>query len=210
MIVERAPEVVQLRDHWWWREGWQPGSRHLQWYLTFEGQDALHDSVTDLQKAVAGFAGLASVPLPWLHLTLAGFGEARSMTDEDVCRLITATHERLSGLPDLALVFARVLVLAESVVLVPERDERLADVQRAITEAARQVLGEQGDRLSVPFSPHLSVAYAGGSEDAEQVLASLQQVAPAPSVTARPTLSLVEVQRDDQAYTWRLVSAFPL
>lgn len=209
MIVERPPDVARLRDHWWWRDGWQPGSRHLQWYLTFEEQDALHDTVTDAQKAVAGFASLAAVPLPWLHLTLAGLGEARRVSDDDVLRLIDATHDRLVGQPDLELDFGRVVVLAESVILVPDESEGLESLQRVIAEAGREVLGDAAG-MALPFGAHLSIAYAGGSEDAEQVTASLQQLASAPAATARPTLSLVEVQRDDRAYTWRLVSAFPL
>ena len=42
MLVESVPDAAQLRDHWWLRPGWRPDTRMLSWYLTFEGETALH------------------------------------------------------------------------------------------------------------------------------------------------------------------------
>jgi 2'-5' RNA ligase len=210
VLVDRTPDAGRLRDHWWWRPGWEPGSRHLQWHLTFEGQCGLHDTVRSVQDALSGVDELEPVPLPWLHLTLAGFGEATAVTEDCVRQVINAAHERLASIPRVDLEFSRVTVYAESVVLTPEPSPSLAAVQALVEESGRHVLGQETAGISVPFAPHLSVAYCSGPAEGDAVVAALAAVGPLEPVLAQPTLSLVEVERDGRAYTWRLVSAFPL
>lgn len=210
MLVERTPDAGQLRDHWWWRPGWSPGSRHLQWHLTFEGQRELHDAVTAVQGALAGFDVLEPVPLPWLHLTLAGFGEVTAVTEDCVRQVINAAHERLAAAPRVDLEFSHVTVYAESVVLTPEPSAGLAAVQALVEESGRHVLGQEAPGISLPFAPHLSAAYCSGPVSGERVVAALAAIGDLAPVRVTPTLSLVEVERDGRAYTWRLVSAFPL
>lgn len=209
MRAEIVPDASRMRDHWWWREDWQPGSRHLQWYLTFEDAEPLHRLTTAVQKALAPFPTLEAVPLPWLHLTLAGFGSATAVGEDEVRDVINAAHERLGAQTDLSLTFAGAVVYAESVVLAPEPDPALTALQRVMEESGRTVLGRGASGITVPFAPHLSVAYAAGDVDGHAVLEALEEVDAEP-VVVRPTLSLVEVTRDDHQYTWRLVSAFPL
>ena len=210
MLVQRTPDSAELRDHWWWRPGWEPGSRHLQWYLTFEGQTGLHRLVEQIQGALADIDALDPVPLPWLHLTLAGFGEAGALTEDCVRRLISAAYEQLVHAPRVELTFSRIAVYAESVVLAPDPSSSLTWVHSLLEESGRQVLGRDAVGSNEPFAPHLSVAYAHGPASGDAVVAALQALRAVEPVRAQPTLSLVEVERDDHAYTWRLVSAFPL
>ena len=210
MHVDRTPDAEHLRDHWWWRPDWSPGSRHLQWYLTFEGESRLHRAVTSVQGALAGIHALAPVPLPWLHLTLAGFGEASAVTEDCVRQVINAAHERLVGAPRVDLTFSRVTVFAESVVLVPDPSESLTEVQALLEESGRHVLGQDAPGITLPFAPHVSIAYASGPVAGAAVVDALRAAHEIEPIDVRPTLSLVEVERDDHAYTWRLVSAFPL
>lgn len=210
MLVDRTPDAVELRDHWWWRPGWGPGSRHLQWYLTFEGSTLLHQLVADVQRSLAGIPNLEPVPLPWLHLTLAGFGETTAVTEDCVRQVINAAHDRLSGAPRVELAFSRVTVFAESVVLAPDPSPGLDTIQARLEESGRHVLGQDAPGISVPFAPHLSVAYACGPADGDAVADALTSMRDLEPVRVEPTLSLVEVERDGHAYTWRLVSAFPL
>lgn len=209
MRAEIVPDASRMRDHWWWREDWQPGSRHLQWYLTFEDAEPLHRLTTAMHKALAPFPALEAVALPWLHLTLAGFGSTTAVGEDQVRDVINAAHERLGAQPDLALTFAAAVVYAESVVLTPQPGPELPSLQRVLEESGRAVLGREAPGITVPFAPHLSVAYAAGDVDGRAVREALEEVDAEP-VLVRPTLSLVEVTRDDHQYTWRLVSAFPL
>ena len=210
VLVERVPDADRLRDHWWWRPGWAPGSRHLQWHLTFEGQQALHDVVTAVQGALSDIDVLEPVPLPWLHLTLAGFGEATAVTEDCVRQVINAAHDRLVAAPRVDLEFAHVTVYAESVVLIPEPSASLDAVQALVEESGRHVLGQEAPGIAVPFAPHVSVAYCSGPADGDTVVGALSAIGGLDPVRVQPTLSLVEVERDGHAYTWRLVSAFPL
>jgi len=210
MLVHRTPDSAELRDHWWWRPGWEPGSRHLQWYLTFEGAGDLHRLAGEVQQSVSDIDALEPVPIPWLHLTLAGFGEVDAITEDCVRRVINAAHARLAGAPRVDLTFAQVTVFAESVVLTPDPSASLNTVQALLEESGRHVLGQDAPGITVPFAPHVSVAYAGGPAAGDAVVAALEQVREVEPVTVEPTLSLVEVERDGRSYTWRLVSAFPL
>lgn len=210
MLVDRTPDSAELRDHWWWRPGWGPGSRHLQWYLTFEGATGLHRLAEHVQAALGGIEALDPVPRAWLHLTLAGFGEADAITEDCVRRVINAAHERLTEAPRVELTFSRVTVYAESVVLSPDPSDSLSAVQALLEESGRHVLGQDAPGITVPFAPHVSVAYARGPASGDAVVDALASVRAIEPVHVEPTLSLVEVERDAASYTWRLVSAFPL
>jgi len=210
MLVDRTPDSAELRDHWWWRPGWEPGSRHLQWCLTFEGARDLHRLAERVQRSVAGIDALEPVPMPWLHLTLAGFGEVDAITEDCVRRVINAAHHRLADAPRVDLTFSRVSVYAESVVLAPDPSSSLEAVQAVLEESGRHVLGQDAPGITVPFAPHVSVAYAIGPAAGDSVVDALQALREVEPVQAAPTLSLVEVERDGRSYTWRLVSAFPL
>jgi 2'-5' RNA ligase len=192
MLVDRTPDSAELRDHWWWRPGWEPGSRHLQWCLTFEGARDLHRLAERVQRSVAGIDALEPVP------------------EDCVRRVINAAHHRLADAPRVDLTFSRVSVYAESVVLAPDPSSSLEAVQAVLEESGRHALGQDAPGITVPFAPHLSVAYAIGPAAGDSVVDALQALREVEPVQAAPTLSLVEVERDGRSYTWRLVSAFPL
>jgi 2'-5' RNA ligase len=208
VLVETVPDAREMRDHWWWRPGWAPGARHLQWHLTFEGQEALARRVLDIQRTVAGIEVLEPVPVPWLHLTLVGLGNAACQSDDDVHAAITSAHRRLDGMPAMTLAFGRVVVFEESVVLAPDASQPLTDLHAALVDSLRDVADSAPP--AVVFTPHLSVAYAKGVISIDAVTEAISRDAGPPVTSVRPTLSLVELERDCQQYRWRLVHAYPL
>ena len=210
MLIESVPDAEELREHWWWRPGWRPDTRMLAWHLTFEGESSLHGLARRLQGALAGVDVLDPVPPEWLHLSVAEFGATDDFTDDCVRQAINAAHECISGLGTLELTFTRVVVFAESVVVLPAKSPALASLRRGLRDSVVQVRGPGAPPDSTPFAPHVSVAYAHGPAPGAAVVRALQEAAPADVGPVRPTLTLAETHRVGRQYQWRAVSAFPL
>jgi 2'-5' RNA ligase len=210
MLIESVPEAAQMRDHWWLRPGWHPDSRMLAWHLTFEGESALHGRAQQAQQALAGIDALDPVPPEWLHLSLADFGATEDVTEDCVRQAINAAHEHISAVGPVELRFTRTVVLAESVVLMPDESPDLARVRAALRESVRQVRGAGAPSASDDFAPHVSVAYANSAADGADVVRALECAGLDDVGPVHPTLTLVEMHRDGRLYRWRPVSAFPL
>jgi 2'-5' RNA ligase len=210
MLIESVPDAAQMRDHWWLRPGWQPGTRMLAWHLTFEGESALHTRAQEAQRALAGFDTLDPVPPEWLHLSLADFGAADEVTEDCVRQAINAAHEHIAAIGPLELRFSRTVVFAESVVMMPDESSGLAQLRTSLQESVRQVRGAGAPPTGDNFSPHVSVAYANGTTDGSDVLRALETAGLDDVTPVHPTLTLVELHRAGHLYRWRPVSAFPL
>lgn len=182
----------------------------LSWLLTFEGEHALHDQATRAQHALADVPVLDPVPPPWLHLTLATAGRRTDLTDDCVRQLINAAHRHIAQLDTLPLSFTRLVVFAESVVLVPEPSPGLSRLRDELVASVGEVRGEHAPEPPSPFVPHVSIAYANGPADPAGVTAALAAANVTPVHGIHPTLSLVEMHRDDRQYQWRTISSFPL
>lgn len=209
MLVERVADAEHLRDHWRSRPDWPDGTRHLHWYLTFEEASSLHHLAATAQHALSPFPELHPVSGPWLHLTLVDLGDASELADDCVRQVINAVHLAVDDHEPWTLDVSRTVVLAESVVLVPQASAELSSLRDAVVRASQEVL----PRLQPPpepFTPHIAVAYTSAPAVGDEVVAALA-AADLPEVRGiRPTLSLAAVSQVGRQYTWRLVSAYPL
>ncbi len=201
MIVESVPEADELRDHWWWRPGWHPGSRFLAWHLTFEAQAGLHRAVRAYQDALAPFDALDPVPVRWLHLTMAGIGHLTDLPTDRPASIVASAERWHGRLVPPTLSFSRVLVLAESVCLVPDQVDELANLADALTGDV------PGSAAARGFLPHLSLAYVNGPQPGAPVVDALKDVAVQRLSGVAPTLSLIELHRDNRVYEWRTLVA---
>ncbi|PJE99662.1 hypothetical protein CUT44_03960 [Streptomyces carminius] len=203
----------EMRDHWWWRPGWQVGQRALTWHLTFEGQTAFHRLVEGYQRVLARFPGLEPVPVSWLHLTMQGIGFTSGVAPADVARIETAVRERLAVLSVPTPTFGQVVVADEAVVLPP--DEEGEKAIRAVRAAIRSGIGSVWGVDGVPensshYRPHVSIAYSNRTQDAAPVVEAIT-VAGEQSVRLDvPTASLIELHRDRRVYEWEVVAEVPI
>jgi hypothetical protein len=46
-------ESNDMRNHWWWRPGWDVGRRYYTWHLTFGGQHDVHRLAAEYRAAIA-------------------------------------------------------------------------------------------------------------------------------------------------------------
>jgi hypothetical protein len=199
----------RFRDHWWWRDGWGPGTRYLTWHVLLDDQPALRAEVAAHQAALAGVAGVRPIPQEWLHMTTSVVGFAGDVTVDERERLVHAARVRLAVL-DAPHGAVRPAVVHPEGVLLPVDAPGMQDVREALRSAATEVLGPDrvADR-SPELRPHVSVAYADGDADARPARDAVGGRVPDLDVVVR-SICLLELGRDHREYRWRVLARVPV
>jgi hypothetical protein len=199
----------RMRDHWWWRPGWQPGRRMYTWHFTFDGQNALHELVDAYQERLAGLPGLDPIPRQWLHLTTQGIGFTDEVPDADIEAIIEASRERLAGVPQATVTMGPAVLDPEVVRLEVRPVGALTPVRRALRDAIAAVRGPDQVGESDDWTPHVSVAYSNADGPMEPYLKVLDSPLEPVSVEI-PDVQLIVLERDTHLYQWQTRAAIAL
>jgi 2'-5' RNA ligase len=204
-------DAPDLADHWWWRPGWQVGTRYLSWHVTLEDQPELRRFAARYQEALRPFAALDVVPEPWLHSTMQGVGHVAEVPDRERDAVVSAVRRRLAAVSPAPFTSARPVVHREAVAFDALDPEPLRRVRRAVRAGIAEALGPS----SVPggdedYPPHVSLAYANSSAATSGIRAALDAVDVAPVTTSVRRVALIELHRDDRMYEWRTVAQVQL
>jgi 2'-5' RNA ligase len=213
MTADALPyaDATALADHWWWRPGWQVGSRFYSWHLTIGGQPELRALVRAYQDVLAPMTIMDVVPERWLHITTQGLGHCNEITDADRDAIVSAVSGRLSELPAATMTFHRPVLHREAVVIPPTDPEPLREVKRAIQAGMREVWS--ADRIREDpdaFRPHVSAAYLNATGDPRPVRDALDQVDAPPVTTTLHVASLIVMHRDHRMYEWTTHATAPI
>ncbi|WP_331733451.1 2'-5' RNA ligase family protein (plasmid) [Embleya sp. NBC_00888] len=201
-------KLTRMSDHWA-RPDWEPGRRHLYWFLTFAGHRALATEAAIGQQVIAHL-GMDPVPADNLHVTLAAIGDARHIPAHAVSdlavRAATVAGESFTihAHPMAGSSGAVRFSLSPWTPLTRLRDA-LARLTPATGEAATH-----GPRPR-PFRPHLGIAYNNTDRPAAPVIravAGLRHRAPVRLDIAH--VDLVELRREHATYRWDLLHRLPL
>lgn len=211
-----APEwtykhAAELRDHWWWRPGWQVGTRFYTWHITFDDQDQLHKLVDTYQAEIAGHDGFDPIPRKWLHLTMQGVGHTADIAPDQLDTLIATAQTKLAALDPVKVGFHRPVIRPEAIAL-PALPPTEADrIRTAVREAIADALGPDAvpDRAD-GFQPHVTVAYSSGAQPAGAITAGLESISTAPVDVQIRAISLIELHRDNRMYEWQTVAEAPI
>ncbi|GAA1719347.1 hypothetical protein GCM10009745_80420 [Kribbella yunnanensis] len=211
-----APEwtynhATNLRDHWWWRPGWQVGTRFYTWHITFNGQDKLHQLVDTYQAELARHPGLDLIPHQWLHLTMQGVGHTADITTDEINILLAAAQTRLAALDPVTVAFHRPVIRPEAIVLPALPPAEIDRIRDAVRAAIADTLGPG----SVPdeahgFQPHVTLAYSSSSQSADVIKSAIESIASEPVEVSIPTVSLIELHRDNRMYEWHTIAEVPI
>ena len=93
------PDADQLADHWWWRPGWQVGTRFYTWHVTVADLLAPSEHVVAFQKPLRRFAFLDLIPSEWLHITVQGIDHTHAIDRAERDAIVDAVAERLVPIP---------------------------------------------------------------------------------------------------------------
>lgn len=190
-----------MRDHWWWRPGWEVGRRFYTWHLTFSGQNDVHRLAADYRGALADTAGLTPVPDRWLHLTMQGIDFVEQVEDSDVEDIVRSATDRLSKIYSFDLQLGAAVVDPEAVLLPVTPAEPVRAVRDAIRGAIGDVLPEVPEQAG-GFTPHVSVAYSSARGPAEPVMQALANQMITPATARISTAELIVIHRDNHMYEW--------
>ncbi|HEY1823706.1 MAG TPA: 2'-5' RNA ligase family protein [Trebonia sp.] len=200
--------MTRVRDHWWWRPGWEPGRRFYTFHFTFEGQPAVQRLAATARERLAGSTALDLVPDKWLHLTTQGIGFADEISDSDLMAIRTAAQDRLLTVPPAEIIVGTPRAESEGIVCWIGPDCALNPAR----EALRAAIGDVWETDKIPespeWTPHVSLAYANADADAAPYDAALQGISPVPVTVA--TVELIRLGRDRRVYEWEALASLPL
>lgn len=200
-------EFDNTRSHWWWRPGWGPGVRYLTFHLTFEGAEDLHDAVRTLTTSLSELDAVDPVPEEWLHMTMTGLGFADDIDDSARDAVAEAVFTAAGSLTTRPLRFGRAYVHREGLGFSANDADWLRELRRIQLAAVGTVRDTAHDSA---FRPHVTAAYFSGAADAQRVGEVARALRAEQIVVAHPRLSLIELGRDDQVYTWRVLRQMAL
>jgi 2'-5' RNA ligase len=201
-----------MRNHWWWRPGWQTGRRFYTWHLTFEGQGDVHRLAAEYRDALdqLGPDVLTLIPDQWLHLTMQGVGFVGEVPQSTVDAIVAAAGERLAAIPAFDITLGPTARIDPEAILLPAQP---ADPVRAVRDAIRAAIGdvlpdipEEADG----FLPHVSVAYSAGDGPAAPVVKAVDDGEFALARARISSAELIVLNRDNLMYEWETYATVPL
>lgn len=208
MLEYSRGDFEQTRDHWWWRPGWGPGARYFTFHLTFADSPELHEAATRFGDVLQGRVNVDVVPLPWLHLTMAGIGFTDHVESDVVLRTAETVFAQLPSLAIEPLRFDHLGLYGEGLSLHASRAVWLHRLREMQVAAIDSVCGIRHPVTA--FKPHVTLAYFSGATDVDDLELAVRGVDVEPITVLRPQLSLLELGRDERVYTWRILASAAL
>jgi 2'-5' RNA ligase len=203
-IETALPSAV--RNHWWWRPGWQTGRHFYACHLTLDDQPRLRELVSIYQQAIDDLPGLDLIPARWLHLTMQGIGFTDEISPAELDDVTGALARELSGIDPPTVNFQYLTVHPEAVYLKARPVEPLYALRAGMHRAVASVLGANRFTERMPdrewFTPHVSIAYVNTDGDAQPIAQALRARAPVPVSVTFAKASLLEFHRDGRMYEW--------
>ncbi len=212
-LVDLLPgqHAETVRDHWWWRPGWQAGRRFFAFHITFDSNTDLQHLVGAYRDALADIPTVTLIPDQWIHLTMQGIGFTDEIPTEDVQRIAQRASEELARIPAFEVCFGDIVVADEAIALPAEPAEPVRDLRIATRRAIATVLGEeQVAEDPQRFRPHVSVAYITAEGPADTYIDAVKAAQPESVRVEIGHVDLIEMHRDNRMYEWTTVAALPL
>jgi hypothetical protein len=197
-----------MRYHWYWRPGWQPGTRFYTFHVTWRDQPGMQKLGKLARERLAGIPGLDPVPGEWLHLTMQGVGFAHKVSDADVEAITAAARARLAPVAPVGVVLPPPRASSESVATHAVPAGVLDQARDAVRAAICDVWGTECVPESTTWTPHVSFAYASADAPAAPVDAVLRGLAGV--VATVSAVDLILLGRDRRIYEWETISKLPL
>jgi 2'-5' RNA ligase len=203
--------ATDLRNHWWWRPGWQIGTRFYAFHLAMGSFEGLATLVAQYQEAIRGVISFDPIPREWLHITMQGLAFVDDISPEDLASVAKTTTAALARVEPFTLDFHRPLIRPEALVLVPEDVQPLNDLRDTVRAAIDRALGHGTiDLGSTDFQPHVSFAYINADQSVANTLTALEGIETTPTSVRVETVPLIEMHRDNRMYEWQVVETLPL
>lgn len=207
---QRFRELAYTRDHWAWRNGWQPGRRSYWWFVSL----GAHREVGQLASRYMAALDLPCLDPPearHLHISVQQVGFSDQVGAGEVAAIL---HRARRDEPrvSLDLRLGPIEPNPESVALHVSPWQQIHEHRRWLRRITGDVLGAA--RLPGTedhFWPHVTVGYTNVEAPAGPIARALEACPALPevAVTVRE-LDLVLLGRDDRKWTWDVIGSVPL
>jgi hypothetical protein len=197
-----------VRNHWYWRPGWHPGTRFYTFHVTWRDQPAVQRLGEETRARLAGVPGLDPVPGEWLHLTMQGVGFAGEVSDADLARIADAAGLRLASVAPVNVVLPPPRAASEGAATYAAPAGVLDHVRSAVRAAIGDVWGADRVPESAEWAAHVSFAYASTDAPAAPVNRVLAGASGARATVQ--AVDLIRLGRDRRIYEWETVTRLPL
>ncbi|MFI0722073.1 2'-5' RNA ligase family protein [Streptomyces sp. NPDC021224] len=198
-----------MRNHWWWRPGWDVGRRFYTWHLTWEGQPDVHRFAAGYRRALAGLPGLDLIPDRWLHLTMQGVGFTDDVSEATATAIAAAARSRLAALHSFDVSLAAPIVDPEAILVPVVPAEPIRRLRQELRSAIADVLPEVPEPAG-GFNPHVSIGYSSAEGPAEPYAGAIEAAAVPPAKAVVTHADLIVIHRDHQMYEWTTLAEVPL
>jgi 2'-5' RNA ligase len=201
---------AQMIDHWWWRPGWQVGTKFYTWHLTFrDAPDALR--LAHEYNARLDLPGLDIIPDEWLHLTMQGIGFVGQVDESEVDKIVAAAQARLAALTPFNVTLGPTVVDSEVVRLHVVPGEPVRQLRLELRAAIADVWGsDHVPEDADSFTPHVSLAYSNQPGDMQPILEAVGVGTPTPGRAYIAHADLIVLNRDNKQYEWTTYAEVPL
>lgn len=162
----------------------------------------MHEASQSLSEQLTGAVAVDLVPAEWLHLTMTGVGFAADVDDKTQRSIIETVFSRTSRVTTHPLRFTRAFLYPEGLGLAAEPAPWLEDLKAIQADAVGRIRDVHGDG---PFQPHVSLAYFSGDAPLQVVDRAIRSLPFTEIVVEHPRLSLIELNRDEHVYTWKVL-----
>jgi 2'-5' RNA ligase len=210
-IARPYADADAFADHWWWRPGWQVGTRFYAWHLTIEEHPALQALIHAYQAPLRRLSTVDIVPTEWLHITTQGVGHVRDVPDEQRDSILQAVRRRLAAVQPLTATFHQPVLFREAIVIPPADPAPFVAVRNAIRDGLAAVLGpEHVPDSAEGFRPHVSAGYINAPSEPTAMRQLLDSVDTTPVTITLHTASLITMHRDHRMYQWTTTGTAPI
>jgi hypothetical protein len=196
-----------MRDHWWWRPGWEPGRRFWTFHVTWRDQPAVQDLAAEARERLAGLPGLDLVPGEWLHCTTQGIGFDGEVSAADLSAIAAAARARLAAVAPVRAELTAPGAVDEGVVCSIGPAGKLNPVRDALRAAIGDVWGAAKVPEGARWWPHVSFAYANADGSPALVDRALGGLGGATALVR--SVELIRLGRDQHLYQWDSAQALP-
>jgi 2'-5' RNA ligase len=200
-----------MRDHWWWRPGWQVGRSFYTWHFTFEDQPAMQRLWDHYSPALSTIDSLDPVDFSGLHLTTQGIGFTDDINTSDVETIVDRARHHCAQIQPFTVTIGPAQIEPETVKMLAQPPDEIVRVRLALRHAIADVWGEDRVPESMDgFRPHITLAYSNSEGSAAPIEATLANVRPQSEDIRISAVWLINLNRDHKRYEWTTIATVHL
>ncbi|MEV6216699.1 hypothetical protein [Nocardia sp. NPDC051833] len=203
---------MTVASRWWWRPGWTPGRSFYDWQVT-PTQPVADKLVEIFAPTLTRLPGFEPVDAGRLRIGVQGIGFVDGVKGVHLAALVAGSRTVLAERAPFQIGFGAPVVAGDSIRLPIALPADLLEVRDDLTRALTDVwIRERIPEFGEPLRPYLALAYATRPTPVEHVRTVLAEdgFADFGLDDTVSSVSLVELQCENQRYDWSEVSTADL